>query len=145
VRPLYGPAPGSISLQLDAQPAAVVLAAAHEVQAAGLTVARSAPDEGYLESGWYDVVRGRGVDESASDFDHIVKLRFFADPTAGKTRLAAECVVRIAYDPSQPPRYLERMVPDSTPGRLLLNRIVERLKIVFPSPTPADTIPRKAG
>lgn len=145
VRPVYGPVPGSLSLRLDALPDAVILAAAREVQSAGLTVARSAAAEGYLETGWYDVVRSRSVDASARDFDRIVKLRFFADPTAGKTHLAAECVVRIAYDPSEPARDLERMVPDSTPGRRLLNRIVERLKTVFPSPTPADSTRRQAS
>lgn len=139
VRPIYGPVPGSLSLQLDGLPDSVIRAAAHEVRSAGLAVLRASAAEGYLETEWYDVAGNRSVSARASGFDHIVKLRFFADPTAGKTHLAAECVVRIAYDPSEPPRDLERMVPDSTPGRLILNRIVDRLKIVFPVPIPADS------
>jgi len=62
-----------------------------------------------------------------------VKVRFFADPVAGKTRLAAECVRRIADDPSEPERDLERMVPDSSPGRILLDGIVGRLKAAYPA------------
>jgi hypothetical protein len=48
-------------------------------------------------------------------------------------------VVRIAYDPSEPERDLERMVPDSTPGRALLDSLVARLKVVFPPQVPADS------
>jgi hypothetical protein len=134
VRPVYGPLPGSLTLLLDGVPDAVIVAAQHEVQAAGLSVASVAADEGYLETAWYDVVTRRTVSARAGDFDHIVKLRLFADPTAGKTRLAAECVVRIAYDPSEPERDLERMVPDSTPQHALLDSLVARLKVVFPPP-----------
>jgi hypothetical protein len=66
----------------------------------------------------------------------VAKLRFFADPTAGRTRLVAECVRRIAEDPSEPERDMERMVPDSSPGRMLLDSIVARLKAAYPAPPP---------
>ncbi len=138
MRPVWGPVAGSIALQLDALPDSVIVAAAHEVEAAGLSVASVAEDEGYLESAWYDVRTRRSVSAEARGFDHIVKVRLFADPTAGKTHLAAECVVRIAYDPSEPERDLERMVPDSTPGRALLDRLVARLKVVFPPKAPVS-------
>ncbi len=142
---MFGPVPGSISLQLDAQPDAVIVAAAKEVQAAGLKIARVAADEGYLESEWYDVPGKRTVSARDPDFDHIVKLRLFADPTAGKTRLAAECVLRIAYDPSEPERDLERMVPDSTPAHAILDSLVARLKVIFPPALPSadSTRPQK--
>jgi phosphoribosylformylglycinamidine (FGAM) synthase-like enzyme len=145
VRPVYGPLPGSITLLLDAAPDVVIVAAQHEVRAAGLAVASVAADEGYLETDWYDVVAKRTVSARAEDFDHTVKLRLFADPTAGRTRFVAECVVRIAYDPSQPERDLERMVPDSTPAHALLDSLIARLKVVFPPPKPrADsTSPRE--
>jgi hypothetical protein len=143
VRPVYGPLPGSVSLQLEAQPDAVIVAATREVQTAGLKVARVAADEGYLETEWYDVRTRRAVDARERDLDHIVKLRLFADPTAGKTRLAAECVRRIAWDPSEPERDLERMVPDSTPEHALLDSVVARLKVLFPPAKPVtDTTSR---
>jgi hypothetical protein len=136
VRPRYGPVPGSLSLQLDARPDSVIVEAARQIRHAGLAVLRSAPDEGYLESQWYDLQARRTVDARARDLERVVKLRFFADPTAGRTRLAAECVRRIADDPSEPARYLERMVPDSTPGRVLLDSVVARLKTAFPPAAP---------
>jgi hypothetical protein len=107
------------------------------VDSAGLTVRLADPTEGYLETGWYDLTSRRTVGATARDLDHTVKLRFFADPTAGHTRLAAECVQRIAYDPSEPERDLERMVPDSTPGRMLLDSLLAKLKAAYPMPAPA--------
>jgi len=137
---VYGPVPGSLSVPLDGVPGEVIDAAARAVAAAGLRVVRIAADEGYLETEWYDVAAKRTVNARAPGFDHIVKLRLFADPTAGKTRLAAECVVRIGYDPSMPERDLERMVPDSTPAHAILDSLIARLKVVFPPPkAPSDT------
>ena len=137
---MYGPLPGSVTVPLDGVPDLVIDAAARELAAGGLRVVRIAPDEGYLETEWYDVAARRTVNARATGFDHIVKLRLFADPTAGKTRLAAECVVRIGYDPSTPERDLERMVPDSTPAHAILDSLIARLKVVFPPPKPpSDT------
>lgn len=141
VRPRFAPIPGSISVQLEAQPDEVIGAAGRELQAAGLSVAVADAPEGYLESSWYDVERKATVSPRARDLAQVVKLRFFADPTAGHTRLAAECVRRIAYDPSEPERDLERMVPDSSPGRALLDSIVGRLKAAYPVVMPAPATP----
>ncbi len=140
MRPVWGPLPGSVAVHLDAAPDAVITAAEREVRAAGLKVVAIAADEGYLETEWYDVLTKRTVSARAMDLDHIVKLRLYADPTAGKTRLVAECVRRIAFDPSEPERDLERMVPDSTPQHALLDSLVARLKVVFPPlKPPTDT------
>jgi hypothetical protein len=136
LRPRFGPLPGSVALELATQPETVIEAAAREVQAVGLTVAVADPAEGYLETAWYDVRRRATVTERARDLDQVVRLRFFADPLAGRTRLAAECVRRIAEDPSEPERDLERMVPDSSPGRVLLDSIVGRLKTAYPPTAP---------
>jgi hypothetical protein len=133
LRPLYGPIAGSVSVELEGQPVAVITSAAQEVRSAGLTVALLDTAEGYLVSGWYDVLRKTAVSGDGRDIDHEVRLRFFADPSGGKTRLAAECVRRIAVDPSEPEHDMERMVGDSTPGRGLLDSIVARLKVAYPS------------
>jgi len=117
----------------------VIGAAAHEVQAAGLSIAVADPAEGYLESSWYDLARKATVSGRARDLDQVVRLRFFADPTAGRTRLVAECVRRIAFDPSEPERDLERMAPDSSPGRVLLDSIIGRLKVAYPVPAAPST------
>lgn len=121
-----------MSVELEGQPIAVIGSAAQEVRSAGLRVAVLDSAEGYLVTGWYDVARRTTVSGDGRDLDHVVRLRFFADPTGGKTRLAAECVRRIAYDPSEPEHDLERMVADSSPGRVLLDSIVAHLKAAYP-------------
>ena len=136
LRPRFGPVPGSIGFELETQPEAVIATAASEVQAAGLRVDVVDPAEGYLETAWYDLGTRAPVPATARNLDRLVKLRFFADPLAGKTRVAAECVQRIADDPSEPERDLERMVPDSTPGRVLLDSIIARLKAAYPASKP---------
>ena len=143
IRPLYGPVPGSIAVELNSTPDLVIAAAARDVATLGFRIAASATNEGYLETEWFDVAARRSVTTRARDLDRVVKLRFLADPAAGKTHLAAECVRRIAEDPSLPPRDLERMVPDSTPGRVLLDSIVGRLKVEFPLPTQAPGNPAR--
>jgi hypothetical protein len=94
----------------------------------GLPVRTSEPREGYLESQWFDVQAHRATREPFGRLDSIVKLRFFADPAFGHTRLFAECVVRVAWDPSVPPRDLERMPPTGHPGRALLDSVLTVMK-----------------
>jgi len=132
LRPRYGPVPESVMLTLEGAPDAVTRAAAEEVQHAGLRVQWLSPEEGYVETQWYDL-RSR---ESASeprfrDLEQIVKLRFFSDPVAGKTRLVAEAVITTLVDPSRPPRELERMVPPGHGGREVLTRILDRMRTRF--------------
>jgi len=134
VRPRYGPVPESISLLLNAPPDAVTRAAAEEVQHAGLRLQWLSPEEGYLETQWYDL----GSHESATeprfrDLERTVKIRLFADPSAGKTRLVAECVYTTLVDPSRQTRELERMAPAGHAGREVLQQVLDRLGRRFPT------------
>jgi len=140
VRPLYGPVPGSVSLQLDAPPDAVAAAAAEEVQHLGLRVQWLSREEGYLETQWFDLTARSSSQEPAfSDLERVVKMRFFADPAAGKTRLLAECVTTRLVDPSRPQRELERMAPEGHAGRELLTQVLNRLRSRFPAEEPGRT------
>jgi hypothetical protein len=134
-----------VAVELETQPETAIGAVSREVLAAGLKVALADPAEGYLETAWYDVQRKATVTGRARDLGQVVRLRFFADPLAGKTRLAAECVRRIAEDPSEPERDLERMVPDSSPGRVLLDSIVSRLRAAYPPAAPLPAAGSSAG
>jgi hypothetical protein len=113
-------------LDLPAASATTDLAAA--VRRTGLAVLAVAPREGYVESGWFDLDTRTAVRPPFSRLDRVVKLRFFADPVAEHTRLFAECVVREAWDPSVPPRELERMVPAEHPGRALLDSVLTAVR-----------------
>ncbi len=133
VRPVYGPVSGSVGLQLNTAPDVVTRAVAEEVQHAGLRVQWLSPEEGYVETLWYNLsTRESSQEQPFRDLDRVVKMRFFADPTAGKTRLVAECVTVSLVDPSRPPRELERMAPEGHAGRELLTQVVDRLKRRFP-------------
>jgi hypothetical protein len=133
VRPFYGPVPGSVSLQLAAAPDAVTRAAAEEVQHAGLVLQWMSPTEGYVETLWFNVTtRASAPSADIGDLEHSVKIRLFADPTAGKTRLVAEVVTTYAVDPSRPQREMERMAAEGHPGREVLTQILDRLKQRFP-------------
>ena len=104
---------------------------------AGLVLEWMSPAEGYVETQWFNVTtHASALAPDIGDLDHSVKIRFFADPTAGKTRLAAEVVTTYAVDPSRPQREMERMAPEGHPGREVLTQILNRLKQRFPG---ADT------
>ncbi|MFI5280775.1 MAG: hypothetical protein ACHQU1_09780 [Gemmatimonadales bacterium] len=124
VRPRFGPEPQAVMMLLDLPASDVTQQLAASVVRVGLPVRTAEPREGYVESEWFDVQARRPAREPFDRLDSIVKLRFFADPAFGHTRLFAECVVRLAWDPSAPPRDLERMPPAGHPGRALLDSVL---------------------
>lgn len=134
VRPRLAPVPRSLVVMIPDSADSVVIRLTARTQSLGLEVARVSPREGYLETRWYDTGTGTSTGEPFDRLDQTIKLRFFADPWQGRTRLVAESIRRIAWDPSMPPRDLERMVPDDHPGRALLDSI---LAVVRPPDTTA--------
>lgn len=125
-RPRYEPLPQSVRLTVDQVASALIVSLDSSLRAAGLGVAHSAPREGYLESEWFDAVTRVRSPQPFND-GNVIKLRFFADPEQGRTRLLAESVVRIAWDPSVPQRELERMAPEGHAGRVLLDSLLTSL------------------
>lgn len=124
VRPRYGALPQAVQTTIADGPTAVTQLIDNTVRTAGLAIARSAPREGYVETEWFDVGTRERVGLPFTGMDRVVKLRFFVDPSQGQTRVIAECVYRVAWDPSVPARELERMVPQDHAGRVLLDSIV---------------------
>lgn len=106
----------------------VVMALDARVRTMGLGVVRVAPREGYLESAWYDVARRATTQPPFDRLDSIVKFRFFVDPVQGKTRILAEAMRRIAWDPSTPARDLERMVPVGHPALAMIDSVLVVVK-----------------
>ncbi len=94
-----------------------------------IPLVRVSPEEGYLESAWFDVATKRAVAPPFGAVAGVVKLRVFADPVGGgrNTRLFVEAVTRVAWDPSVPERELERMVAADHPVRRMLNELIEGL------------------
>lgn len=128
-RPRYAALPQAVVVtQIIRAPTAVIGDVEAAVRAAGLRVARYAPAEGFLETRWFDVTTHAVSGVPYSRLNQIIRLRFFADPDQGKTRLVAEAVQMIAYDPSVPERDLERMVPATHPGRLFLDSLIAPMR-----------------
>jgi hypothetical protein len=139
LRPRFGPVPRAILLTLPDSADVTVVQLTARVRELGLSVVRSVPREGYLETGWYDADLKQNTGEPFAKLDRVVKFRFFADPSQGHTRLVAECVRRLAWDPSMPPRDLERMVPDDHPGRAMLDSVLTVVHPIVTDTTRADT------
>lgn len=100
----------------------------------------SSPEEGYIETQWFSLTtRASSLEPDMHDLEHSVKVRFFCDPTAGKTRVVAEVVTSYAMDPSRPTREMERMTPEGHPGREVLTQILDRLKRRYPSARDSTT------
>jgi hypothetical protein len=141
VRPREVPVAGAVQLVVEPRAMALVQSLDSVVRARGMTVRALAPAEGYLETDWYDLGSQSSTRPPFRDLGRIVKLRILVDPVQGKTRVIAECVMRIAWDPSVPERDLERMVPEDHPGRSLLNEILRAAGAVpiAPQATPAPS------
>jgi hypothetical protein len=138
VRPRYTPKPGSLILLVAAEPAAVVRALDLAARESGLVLAASAPEEGYVETAWQELPAADSAAAGLPREQRLVRLRFFADPRAGQTLLAAECVIRRFEDPSLPERELERMVSEAHPCYRLLQRVVRDTQRRLGGMTPAE-------
>ena len=123
-RPRFAPFPEAVVVNSSA-PVDIVLTALQDSLAAhGLAVRVLAPREGYLETRWFDLAARLSVAAPFGGPDGVVKLRFFVDPVGLHTRIIAESVRRISWDPSRPERELEAMVPEGEPGRALLDSLL---------------------
>jgi len=129
VRPRYGALPDAVVItRIIRSPTLVIGDLEAAIRRAGLSVARYAPGEGFLETRWFDVASRAVAGAPYTHLDQTIRLRFFADPDQGKTRLVGEAVGMIAWDPSLPERDLERMLPAAHPGRVLLDSMLSEFR-----------------
>lgn len=130
-RPAFQPLPEALVTTLNAPPARVSAAAATWLAGEGLTIAHTSPQDGYVETAWYDT-RTKATHRGAGDVPDLaatVKLRCWADPDVpGHTRLTVEPVYRPRYDPSRVERDLEIAVPESHDGHKIAQRLLDALK-----------------
>lgn len=85
---------------------------------AGIPVARVSPQDGYLETPWFDTATGRAAGGRPLGLD-VVRVRGWVTPSAhGSSEIKVETVYRPIADPSRPARELERSVPYAHPVRV---------------------------
>ena len=100
----------------------------------GLQVQFSNPEDGYVETAWYNVRTRTSTfgDAEPGDLLNTVKIRCWADPNVpGKSQLTVEAVYRPTLDPSRPERDLEIVSPQGSEGDRLAAALADAMKKRF--------------
>lgn len=135
-RPPFRPYPEALTAVVNAVPARVTAEIAAWLAAEGLQVQWASPQDGYVETAWFDTRTRQSFTGSRDlpDLDTTVKIRCWSDPyIPGTTRLTVEAVYRPLYDPSRYLRDLEVPVPVGHDGHRLTERLLEALREKFGS------------
>lgn len=130
VRPSYEPFPQAEVDTVNATPTQAIQELASRVGAEGIQLQWSSPEEGYLETMWYNIVSRESGVTDRSNPERIIKLRFWADPVGtDRAVVTAEAVVQRTTDPSIVyERDREMLAPPGHAGGQILNRVLERLR-----------------
>lgn len=96
-----------------------------------LPVSRTEPDDGWLETPWFDAVTLQPTSARVVGIN-VVKIRAFVEPgRANHSLITVETVYRPLLDPSRDGRDLERHVPAEHPVALRVQAALERLKLEY--------------
>lgn len=129
-RPSFLPFPQSDTLLLRGAPGKIAAEAASWLTAQGIVVERWSERDAYVETTWYDTTAKRAR-SGEGDLDRLltsVKIRCWADPGApGQSRITVEVVYRPSFDPSEPPREREVVLPPKSGGRAIVERMLADL------------------
>ena len=135
-RPAFLPYPQALVAVVDAPAPRIVPEAMGWLASQGLRVEWSSPQDGYVETAWYNVRTHRSMTGQGDPGDLLdtVKLRCWIDPNApGKSQLTVEAVYRPMLDPSRPERDLEVTVPEGSDGHRIAAQLIEAMKQKFGS------------
>lgn len=103
---------------LDVEVAEATERIARALADAGIPVGRVSPQDGYLETPWFDAATGRPAGGRPLGLDRV-RVRGWVTPSAhGSSEIKVEAVYRPVADPSRPARELERSVPYAHPVRV---------------------------
>jgi hypothetical protein len=119
-RPSFPPMPEARVGDLDVEVPVATERIAKALTDAGIPIARVSPQDGYLETPWFDTATGRPAGGRRLGLD-VVRVRGWVTPSAhGSSEIKVETVYRPIADPSRPARELERSVPFAHPVRVLV-------------------------
>ena len=125
IRPWTVPFPEARVDTVDVEAASLIERLNSHVTNTGLEVARISPEEGFLETRWFDLATRRSR-KSGGDPERVVRMRFWADPVmAGRSVLISEVVYLQSLDPSLLPRDAETLAPPDHAGHILMTDILE--------------------
>jgi hypothetical protein len=132
LRPSYEPFPQARVDTVNALPAAVIQELNSAIRTENMRPQWSSPEEGFLETQWFNVVTQESGVADRTQLERIILLRFFADPIdGGKTRVTAEAVQVGTADPSVRGRDREIPVPTGSVGDQMLGRVMAHVQQRF--------------
>jgi hypothetical protein len=143
IRPNIRPFPLAAVDTVRGNPTVVLEAARDAVVQLGMQLSRSSPQEGYLETRWFDVASHQSYGENFRP-QRLVRTRVWTDlVTPIETQVVVETVLRSTIDPSVPGREVELVTAPGTPGDSLTQAVRTALKKRFArdsiTPAPAPT------
>lgn len=133
-RPGFMPYPQAQVSIIDAAAPRLVPEMVGWLSSQGLKVQWSSPEDGYVETAWYNLRTHNSTfgDAEPGDLLNTVKIRCWADPNVpGKSQLTVEAVYRPALDPSRPERDLEVIAPQGSEGDRIATGLAEAMKKRF--------------
>jgi hypothetical protein len=131
VRPYVRPLPGAPTDTLPVEASQLINLLGGVLVGEGLRLRVVSPEEGYLETEWYDLEQQRPVSERTRTPHTVIRFRFFADPLSEEeTVLISEGVYRLTLDPSVPEREREVLVTGDHPGQEMLERIWSTVRLL---------------
>lgn len=129
VRPGYSPFPQAEVDTVNATPTQAIQELVQGLGREAITLQWSSPEEGYLESMWYNVVTRESGQTDRGNPDRFIKVRFWADPLGtDRAIVTAEAVTWRTTDPSIAiERQKEMLVPPGHAGENILRRVLQGL------------------
>jgi hypothetical protein len=136
-RPFFPPVTGAAQAELGIEQKSATEALADVLRSDSLPVTRVVPQDGYIETEWFDA-RTKRVWHGRRLGQDVVQIRAWVDPTrTGFSKLTVETVYRPLADASLSPRDLDRQVPEENPvGKRVTEIVTELAKLYSPEPRP---------
>ncbi len=135
-RPRLVPVPEALTAEIALFVPAATRALAVALDADSIPVSRTEPDDGWLETPWFDAATLQPTNARILGPD-VVKVRAFVDPgRPNHAVMTIEVVHRPLADPSQDPRALERHVAGEHPVANRVRMVVEALKVTYGEGSP---------
>jgi hypothetical protein len=133
-RPSFGPLPAAEEAVVDLDVSKATTLLAEALTADSIPVSRIEPQDGYLETPWFNASTGTPSTERPLG-DSLVRVRGWVN-AYGKERgsIRAETAVRPLANPSLPSRELDQQAPPDNPAAVRVARVLAHLARRYPVP-----------
>ena len=133
-RPAFTPYPEDQAVLLTGAVPDLTAQVASWLASQGIHTEWVSPEDGYVESTWYDTDTRQNTDGTGDigAMQVTFKVRVWLDPDApGKSRMTAEAVYRPLADPSRTERDQERAARPGSGGAVLVQELIDEMRKKF--------------